>query len=326
MTAGGRESRLIRRHFQDLTASRAGVIRGVGDDAAVLEPGDGEWLAAACDTLVEGVHFPEDAPPEALGHRVLAVNLSDLAAMGARPRWVLLSVTLPELDDAWLEEFSRGLAQLADRHEVALVGGDTTQGPRSMTVQVLGALPRGEVLTRGGAAVGDGIYVTGSVGDAALGLRCWSQRRGTPTGDAALAVARFLRPEPRVTAGLVLREYASAAIDVSDGLAIDLARVLEESGVGGTVELHALPRSAYFRRLGGTLEDALYGGDDYELCFTLPPEAGEGAVQELAAWGIAATRIGTVDATPGLRQRDAQGSVSALEVRGYDHFSATGQA
>lgn len=322
MTTGGGEAALIRRYFQALTAHREGVALGVGDDAALLEPPAEGRVAVSCDTLVSGVHFPEDIPVEALGHRSLAVNLSDIAAVGGRPLWVLLSLSLPAYDAQWLEAFTQGFKGLADRHGVALVGGDTTRGALSVTITALGHVPPGGGLHRSGARPGDGIWVTGTLGDAALGLQRWQQRAGQPlTGDAAFLAARLFRPEPRVVAGQALLETASAAVDISDGVAVDVARLLEESGVGATLELDALPRSEGFIAEGGDLATLLHGGDDYELCFTMPPlgaEALEGLRRRL---DVPITRIGTVESTPGLRGADGAGNVCALDVGGYDHFA-----
>ncbi len=318
----GGEAELIRTYFRGMTASQEGVVLGVGDDAALLRPRPQRWLAASCDTLIGGVHFPEDAPPEAVGHRGLAVNLSDMSAMGAAPAWALLSLTLPEEDPAWLDGFSRGFAALADGHGVALVGGDTTRGSLSITVTVLGHVAEHGALCRGGARPGDGIWVTGTLGDAARGLECWRTGPHPLTGDAAWLAGRLLRPEPRVAAGRALAGTATAAIDLSDGLALDLSRLLGESGAGATLDLDALPASDAFRAADGEVRHMLHGGDDYELCFTLPPaaEGGIGEIQRSA--GVAMTRIGTVDAEPGLRGR-AGGAVRTVEPRGYDHFGGT---
>ena len=323
LTIGGSEAALIRRYFHSLTARREGVELGVGDDAALLSTrGLDGVVAACCDTLVADVHFPSDIPPEALGHRVLAVNLSDLAAVGATPSWVLLSLTLPEPDSAWLERFSEGFRTLADRYGIALVGGDTTHGPLSVGVTALGQVAAEAGLCRGGARPGDSIWVTGTLGDAALGLELWQEREeGVLAGDPAYLVGRLFRPEPRVAAGEALLGTATAAIDISDGLAADLSRVLQESGTGATLALERLPRSAAFEAEGGDLRHMLHGGDDYELCFTLPPmEEGELA-QLRERIGVPMTRIGEVEEMPGLRGEDGSGTVCALDPEGYDHFA-----
>ena len=315
----GGEEELIRTHFRGATASRDGVWLGIGDDAALLRSPTPDLVAASCDTLIGGVHFPADAPADAIGHRALAVNLSDMAAVGAAPAWALLSLTVPEEDPDWLRSFSRGFAALADRYCVALVGGDTTRGPLSITVTALGRVAEEGVLCRGGAQPGDGVWVTGTLGDAALGLACWCERSHPLAGDAAWLAARLLRPEPRIEAGRMLAGVASAAIDLSDGLALDLSRLLEASGVGAVIDPERLPASASFRAEGGESHHALHGGDDYELCFTLPPAAEARAEELERAAGVAMTRIGTVDERAGLRGRSG-GSTWSVEPKGYDHF------
>lgn len=313
------EAALIQRFAVSCAGQRHDVVRGIGDDAAVLTPPPGQRLVACCDTLIADVHFPSDASPDAVGHRALAVNLSDLAAMGATPAWALLSLTRPDADAAWVDGAARGFADLASRYKVALVGGDTTRGVCSLTVTALGLLPAGSAgLGRDGARPGDGVYVTGTLGDAALGLRIWQADGAAPLAPDVRAYleARLLQPEPRVALGQALLGQASAAIDVSDGLAVDLSRVLGASGVGATLDLTALPASDAFTRAGGQLEDALYGGDDYELCFTLP----DGVPLEGVDGCVPVTRIGTIDAQPGLRGRDAAGHVASLSAGGYDHF------
>ncbi len=242
--------------------------------------------------------------------------------MGARPAWALLSLTLPERDEAWLERFSEGFKTLADRYGMALVGGDTSRGPLSVTVTALGCVPAGGGMGRGGARPGDGIWVTGTLGDAALGLERWQGREEGPlAGDPAYLVGRLFRPEPRVTAGESLLGVATAAIDISDGLAADLASLLRESGTGTTLSLPALPRSEAFVAESGELRHMLYGGDDYELCVTLPPLDEEALGELRARAGVPMTPIGTVEETPGLRGMDEDGTISALEPEGYDHFA-----
>jgi thiamine-monophosphate kinase len=295
-----------------------GVLLGVGDDAALLAPlAPGEALAVTVDTLVAGVHFDPAGDPAALGHKLLAVNLSDLAAMGAEPLWATLALTLPTADPTWLEAFSGGLAALAAEHGVALVGGDTTRGPLTLTLQAAGRVPADRVLRRAGARPGDGIYVTGTLGDAALALR---DPPDLDRGERAALRQRLERPTPRVAAGRALRGLASAAIDISDGLAADLGHVLDASGVGATVTLADLPLTPALARLAaaGDWQLPLAGGDDYELCFTVPA-AQEEAVAA-AALAVAATRIGTVEAAPGLRLLAPDGTPYRLARAGYDHF------
>lgn len=314
-----KEFDLIRRYFTP-TDTPGDVSLGVGDDAALLCPPPGHELAVSVDTLVRGVHFPVDTPPEAIGHKALAVNLSDLAAMGATPRWVTLALTLDGEDAAWVEAFARGFLALARSHEVALVGGDTTRGPLSITVQAMGVVPAGTALRRSGARAGDAVLVTGSVGDAALALR----ELGQGALDPRLR-ARLDRPEPRVSAGRALRGLASACIDVSDGLAQDLGHVLTASGVGATLETARLPLSAAFREVQGDAVDwglPLAGGDDYELLFTAPQAAVGPLCRTLAGLGCAASVIGRIETAPGLRILDPQGNPLSLQRGGYTHFDS----
>ena len=311
---------LIERFFAGHDRHRD-VLLGVGDDAALLAPPPpGEALVVTIDTLVAGVHFLADGDPQALGHKLLAVSLSDLAAMGASPAWATLALTLPEPDEAWLESFCRGLFELASEYEVALVGGDTTRGPLTLTLQAAGHVPPELALRRAGARPGDAVCVTGTLGDAALAL--------APPGDLQAGEADFLqqrldRPTPRVATGLALRGLATAAIDLSDGLAADLGHVLEASGVGASLDLVRLPLSPPLRRLAdmGDWTHPLAGGDDYELCFTLP--AARLAELETLDCGVDVTRIGTVEAEPGLRLVAPDGSPYTLTRAGYDHFGGS---
>ncbi len=309
---------LIARYFSDL-GQAPGVVLGVGDDCALLEVPTGQQLAVSLDTLVEGVHFPADADPEAVGWRALAVNLSDLAAMGATPAWLTLGLTLPEADPEWLEGFSRGLAELARHAGVQLVGGDTTRGPRCLSLQVHGWVPAGQALRRDGARPGDLIYVTGTLGDSAAGLAQWQNQRPDP--DPWLA-QRFMRPEPRLAWGQRLRGLASAAIDLSDGLVSDLGHILQRSGVAARVERERLPLSRPLREAVAyeqALTWALSGGEDFELCFTLPPERRK-ALEALGKLdGVGCTCIGVIDAGDGLRVLDAAGAPCET-LAGYRHF------
>jgi thiamine-monophosphate kinase len=285
-------------------------VLGVGDDAALLAPSAGMELAVSTDLLVEGRHFARGADPRALGHKALAVNLSDMAAMGATPRWATLALALERDDEAWLAAFAGGLHALADRFGVDLVGGDTTRGPLAICMTILGEVPPGRALRRDGARAGHDIWVSGELGGAAYAL-----------GDAADAVAarRLHEPEPRVALGEALRGLASAAIDVSDGFAQDLGHILESSGLGAEVGYALLPKH---RIADAALERrcVLSGGDDYELVFTAP-QASREAIARLSG-GPKLARVGTVLAGPsGLRVLDERGSPIAVE-RGYDHFAA----
>lgn len=318
------EFTLIERWFANHSPSRADVTLGVGDDCALLAPPAGMSLAVTLDMLVSGVHFLPDADPVGVGHKALAVNLSDLAAMGAEPAWITLGLALPQPDDAWLEQFCRGLFALAAQFQVQLVGGDTTRGPLTIVIQAHGFTPPSQALRRDGARPGDVIYVTGALGDAALGLALAQGRRQAPAEQAAYLRRRLERPMPRVRQGLDLRGLAGAAIDVSDGLAQDLGHILERSRVGARLEVERLPCSA---ALTGCVDPAtaltlaLSGGDDYELCFTAPPARRDELKQRAAAWDCACTAVGVIEAEPGLRCVRPDGEPYVLQETGYDHFS-----
>jgi thiamine-monophosphate kinase len=318
------EFELIKRYFSAITLPRDDVLLGIEDDCALLRVPNGMQLAVTMDTLVAGIHFFPDVDPEALGHKALAVNLSDLAAMGAEPAWVTLALTLPESDETWLAGFSRGFAALAQRHAVQLVGGDTTRGPLAITVQAHGLLPPGQGMRRAGARVGDLIYVTGSLGDAGLALR--KRRQGLPweAVDSSLQ-QRLERPEPRVAAGLALRGIATAAIDISDGLLADLGHILEPSGVGAEIHLSRIPLSDEVKTALHEERDwslPLTTGDDYELCFTLPP-GGEAEIEEVSdRLALPMTRIGVIEAKPGLRCLREDATLWEHAGNGYDHFSS----
>jgi thiamine-monophosphate kinase len=319
------EFELIERYFR--RPARNAVL-GVGDDAALIAPSPGFEIAASVDMLVEGRHFFPGAEAEALGHKTLAVNLSDLAAMGATPRWALLACALPSVDEAWLAAFARGFFALADEHAVDLVGGDTTRGPRDLCVTVLGEVPAGKALRRSGASGGDSIWVSGKLGDAALAIAHQLGRIRLEGADLAACENALARPAPRVTLGLALRGIASAAIDVSDGLVGDLGHVLRASKIGATIDLDALPRStALERQLGGAdreiaLQCLLAGGDDYELCFTAP-RARDARIAALGdKLGLPLTRIGIATAQhAGLEVRDASGRAVEPLPRAFDHFA-----
>jgi len=319
------EFELIARYFTRPPRSAA-VVLGVGDDAALLAPTPGHVVVAAVDMLVGGRHFLPDADPEALGHKALAVNLSDIAAMGATPKWALLALALPDGDPAWLAAFARGLYALADAHGVELVGGDTTRGPLNLCVTVLGEIPAGQALTRGGARAGDDVYVSGELGDAALAVAAQSGRVRLDPAALAACRARLDRPVPRLALGTRLRGVATAMLDVSDGLTGDLGHILEASRVGAVVDLARLPRSPQLAAtLGGTdravaLQCLLAGGDDYELCFTAAPEAADRIAAIARELGLPLTRIGTITSSGGLVVRDEAGTAIALP-RAYDHFA-----
>ncbi len=320
------EFALIDRYFKRAPRDPA-VALGVGDDAAVLRPETGRELVLTVDLLVEGRHFLPGTDPARLGHKVLAVNLSDLAAMGARPRWALLAGALPDSDEAWLAAFAAGLFALADAHGVELVGGDTTRGARAFALTLAGDVPAGTAITRAGARAGDDVWVSGTLGDAMLALAALEGRTTLPAPALDVARARLEAPTPRVALGAQLRGIATAAIDVSDGLTGDLGHILECSGVGARVELAALPRSSSLgEKLAGSehelaLQCLLGGGDDYELCFTAP--AARRA--EVAAIGrsqpVPLARVGAIIAGSALVVVDDAGIALPALPRAFDHFA-----
>lgn len=311
---------LIKRYFNRATP---GTLLGVGDDAALLQASAGNVLAVSTDMLVSGTHFLPDADPFLLGHKTLAVNLSDMAAMGATPRWATLAIALPDADGTWLEKFSAGFFSLAQRYRVDLVGGDTTRGPLSLCVTIIGELPPGAALLRSGAQIGDQIWVSGRLGDAALALAHLQGRIALSGDEFAFCAPALYQPQPRVELGLALRGLANCAIDISDGLLADLGHILDASNVGARIGLMDLPvslpvSSNYGRPLG--IQCALAGGDDYELCFTVSPARGAGVPAVAAKLGLRLTCIGEVVAGRGCIVHDAAGNPLSLERDGYDHF------
>ncbi len=317
------EFEIIERHFSGHALGREGVELGPGDDCALLSQRPGHWLAVSVDTSVAGVHFAAETEPDDIGYRALAVNLSDLAAMGAEPAWFLLALTLPAADESWLVAFSAGLLGLAAEHRLPLVGGDITRGPLSVCIQIGGWVPEGEGLRRAGARAGDRVYVTGTLGDAAAALRL-GREGAAGAGERAFLHARLRRPTPRIAAGLALRGLASSCIDVSDGLLADLGHILERSGCGASLRSDALPLSAALRQLVPETAErealALGGGDDYELCFTAPPARAAEIEAQLARVDCPVTAIGTIEARPGLRVSAADGVPRPLGQLGYRHF------
>jgi thiamine-monophosphate kinase len=314
------EFALIRRFFAAPAMGRDDVVLGIGDDAALLKVPAGQELAVSTDSLVAGVHFPADLPADAVGHRALASNLSDLAAMGATPAWVLMALTLPEPDESWLEGFSRGFFALAKQHGIALVGGNMARGPLNVTLTVQGLVPSGAALTRAGASIGDLVYVTGNPGDAAAGLALL-QKGGVDLWHPC--VRRFAYPQPRIAAGQALRGIASAAIDVSDGLLADLGHLLDTRGFGAKLSLERLPLSDELLALHGPEEAwrfALTGGDDYELCFTVRADRAATAESLLKKAGCKAACIGAVEAAPGIHCLDRKGQAHDYARPGHRHF------
>ncbi len=308
---------IITRYFRRSPAG-SGVELGVGDDAALVSPSPGRSLVLAMDTLVEGRHFPADTRPADIGHKALAVNLSDLAAMGAEPAWALLALTLPSVDEDWLRGFSEGFFALAGRFGVTLVGGDTTRGPLTVTVQVLGQVAAGRALRRDAARPGQHLFVTGTPGDAALALE------GVLAGGSVASALRerLDRPEPRVVFGQRLAGLACAAIDVSDGLLADLGHLLEASGCGARVDVDAIPRSRWLRTIDDSraLAFQLGGGDDYELCFSVDADQVDAVHEAARDCGLAIAEIGIVEPQPGVRCVRADGSPFEAVVPGFDHF------
>jgi len=320
-SGGGGEFDLIARHFTR-PARRSPL--GVGDDCALLAPAAGMQLAVSSDMLVEGRHFLSTVDPARLGHKALAVNLSDLAACGARPLAFTLALALPAVDDAWLAGFARGLFALADTHDCELVGGDTTRGPLNICITVFGEVPAGAALLRSGARAGDDVWVSGTLGDARLALEVFRGTLALSEQQFARARSRMEEPTPRVALGQALRGIASAAIDISDGLAGDLGHVLRGSGVGARLDADAALRLLGMPAGSLALETrracVLAGGDDYELAFTAPASA-RAAVEEAGrASATQVARIGSIEAEPGLRIVDAQGAAIAQRFASFDHF------
>jgi thiamine-monophosphate kinase len=316
------ETELIERFFRGLGARREDVVLGIGDDAALLRVAPGEELVLTTDALVEGVHFLPGAPAASLGHRALAVNLSDIAAMGASARWALLSLNLPQADGQWLGAFAQGFGALAREHAVALVGGNVSRGPLAITVQMAGVVPTGQALRRDGARPGHALYVSGSVGDAAAGLKVV---RGE-LRPAAAVVADFLRqrfeyPQPRLGLGVALRGLASACIDVSDGLYVDAQRLLRASGCAARISLESLPLSPALRQTAGDLawQQALEGGEDYELCFSAPASCAAAIEAAAASSATAVSRIGVMEAGQGIELQSGN-AVMQFSPLGFDHF------
>jgi thiamine-monophosphate kinase len=311
---------LIQRHLTGLGVRRDDVLVDIGDDCALLQISPDRELALSIDTLVSGVHFLPEADPEGVGHKALAAGLSDLAAVGAEPAWATLALTLPKPDETWLQAFSRGFSRLAQREDVRLVGGDLTRGPLTISVQVHGLVPAGHALRRSGARSGDLVCVSGALGDAGLALK--HLQRGEPLGDYLRQ--RLERPTPRVALGEVLRGVATAAIDLSDGLASDLGHILTASQCGARIELDRLPLADQVAGEVAATGDwslPLTAGDDYELCFTVP-KVHLGQLKVLAAAaGCPLTQIGEIESRPGLRWMTADGHQWHTHRTGYDHFA-----
>jgi len=316
------EFSLIQRYFEQLSTQRKDVLLGIGDDCALLQCPAEHVIAVSIDTLVENIHFFADVDPEHLGYKSLAVGLSDLAAMGAQPAWFTLALTLPEVNGNWLKGFSQGLAKLAKKHNIQLVGGDTTRGPLTISIQVHGFVPPEKALRRSGAQIGDLIYVTGTLGDAGAALQLQLQKWNNVAlnvEDKAYLRQRLEQPTPRLEIGQQLAGLASAAIDISDGLLSDLGHILDKSAVGAILDLAKLPLSLAMSKVDRKTAErfALQSGDDYELCFTVPPQY----VSEIEQrFKDQCTFIGTITDDDGIYFIDDNDALIALKGTGYDHF------
>ncbi|OEZ97819.1 thiamine-phosphate kinase [Duganella sp. HH101] len=316
---------LIKEYFQR-PRHPARATLGIGDDCALLTPTPGMQTAISSDMLVEGRHFFAGEDAARLGHKALAVNLSDLAAMGARPVGFTLALALPSADRDWLAGFSQGLFALADAHDIELIGGDTTKGPLTICITVFGEVRPGRALRRSGARAGDDIWISGTLGDARLALAGYRLEQTMDAASLLAAAARLHTPTPRVALGMALAEpgLAHAAIDISDGLVGDLGHILKLSGVGATLDLDALPAGAVLAARDAAMRRAYAaaGGDDYELCFTAPASARADVLAAAAGAATPVTRVGTIDAAPGLRLVDAAGAALALQLESFDHFTS----
>lgn len=317
------EFQLIKQYFTDLTCRRGDVVLGIGDDAAVLNMAVERQLVLSIDCSLADVHFPSAADAEDIGYRCLAVNLSDLAAMGAQPCWITLSLTLAENNADWLAGFSRGLAQLANQYGVALVGGDTTKGPLAIAIQAHGQVEKNTYLSRSGASVGDKIVVSGTLGDAAAGLSLYEQHKTQYNDDEQALIQRYLRPSARVELGLALSGLASSCIDISDGFLADLGHICRASNCGAKIDVDSLPLSSALRTQATREQQrlwALSGGDDYELCFTLS-EKNACTIKQLADnLALPLHCIGEITAEQQIQCYRRDGSIYPIIKTGYQHF------
>lgn len=317
-----KEFDLIKRFFAEQSVQRKDVLLGVGDDCAIVTTDDKHHIAVTTDTLVAGVHFFENAEPRAIGHKALAVNLSDLAAMGAEPSWISLAITMPKVDESWLKEFCNGVFELAEYYNVKLIGGDTTSGPLSITVTAQGLTPVDKHLTRSGASAGDWLYVTGELGDAALGLRFMKGQVDIEAAFREQVLTKLHYPKPKVLAGQLIREYASSAIDLSDGLIGDLAHICEASNVGANIVLDSLPLSQALIETVGREEAvkiALAGGDDYELLYTVSEDNKVGLETALTNAGVKYYCIGQLNGTCKVTTTLDSKPVN-IEAQAFEHF------
>lgn len=313
----------IIRHYFTSSACRADVVLGIGDDAAILSVPKEHELVQSVDTLVAGVHFPSESSPQDIAYKALAVNLSDMAAMGAEPAWFTLAITLADDNEEWLKAFSESLSQLANKYKVQLVGGDTTHGPLSISITINGFVPTGKALTRNHAKASDKIYVSGTLGDAALALAEWQGQCILTDENISYLKQRLNRPTPRVELGILLREFANSCIDVSDGLIADLGHIASQSKVGARINFNDIPRSKEFEK---SLTDKvlissliLSGGDDYELCFTIPSELQSKFENKIKSMKISVTCIGEIEAQSGIRCMNNNEEID-IKSSGYQHF------
>ncbi|MCP4988836.1 MAG: thiamine-phosphate kinase [Colwellia sp.] len=318
-----KEFQLIKHFFSKQSVKRKDVDLGIGDDCAVLAPIENQNVVVTTDTLVAGVHFPFETNPRAIGHKAVAVNLSDIAAMGAKPSWLTLALTLPEVDEVWLSEFCEGVFELCEFYNVELIGGDTTQGPLSITITAQGLTPKGSYLSRSGAKAGDWLYVTGELGDAALALQQITGKVDIEPQFTKIIRNKLDYPKPRVLAGQTLREYATSAIDLSDGLIADLGHICQASNVGANVVLDALPLSTIMR--GSLLADdaitlALSGGDDYELLFTISEDNKVGMETAMSHVGTQVTCIGQINASQTI-STTLNNKAIPINTVGFEHFT-----
>jgi thiamine-monophosphate kinase len=317
------EFKLIEKFFAKQISARNDVSLGIGDDCALLKVPMNQELAVSMDTLVNGVHFPEQTSAQDIGYKALAVNLSDLAAMGAEPAWVMLALTLPKADEQWLTGFMLGFNELLHKYQCQLVGGDLTRGPLSITLQVHGFIPSGQALQRNQAKPGDKIYVTGTLGAAALALQIFKGKISALTEEVTAIMPSLHHPNPRIEVGIHLRNIAHAAIDISDGLAADLGHILQQSQVGATINVTSLPLSPFLKKflsLDQAYTLALTGGDDYELCFTVPIEKENVLLHIKNSLQTPITCIGCIEAEKGLRLIGEHGDSFKLQSKGYEHF------
>jgi thiamine-monophosphate kinase len=315
---------LIARYFTRPLRPNSHASLGVGDDCALLTTSPGTQLAISTDMLVEGRHFFPNADPKALGHKCLAVNLSDLAAMGAKPLAFTLAFSLPEARAEWLAAFAEGLFTLADQHDCELIGGDTTKGPLNICITVFGEVSNKDALRRDAAVAGDDIWVSDTLGDARLALAALLNEVLLGNIELESAAARLHMPTPRVALGLALRGIAHAALDISDGLIGDLGHILDRSKVGATLNVDALPAGPVLAQQSQALRRhfTLAGGDDYELCFTAAPAQRDAVLAAATAAGVPVTRVGTIDALPGIRLQDVHGAPLDLKLNSFDHFAS----